>query len=92
MNLLEIMDWDNNKTTTDIDLDDLKQISRIEILVLTGDEIVTVHFKDGSEKTYDSSHSRLNDFYDGQIVIYDEAIGLDRLEEFQKRKTSYDLL
>lgn len=92
MNLLEIMDWDNNRTTTDIDLDDLSQISRIEILVLTGDEIATIHYKDGTEKEYDSSKGRLRDFYDGHIVIYDEAIELDRLEEFQKRRTSYDLL
>ena len=46
-NCLEIMDYKNKKVKTNIDLDKLDEIQRVEIRVITGDEICKVQYKNG---------------------------------------------
>lgn len=56
---------------------------RIHVLVLSGDEIVTVD----SAFTYDASDCRMEHFYDGQYEIT-----RDRFEEWNNRTCAYGYL
>ena len=42
----------------------------MQVNVVTGDEILNVTYKDGSEKRFDSSDDRTRDFYDGNYELY----------------------
>lgn len=68
---LRIYDYKNR--AKDIELPD-KEIQTIEVTVLSGDEVVEVTFKDGSVEEYDSSDSRLMDFYDGSYEVAEDMI------------------
>ena len=68
---LRIYDYKNK--AKDIELPD-KEIQTIYVTVLTGDEVVEVTFKDGSIEEYDSSDSRLIDYYDGSYEVAEDMI------------------
>ena len=55
--------------------------------VLSGDEVLTITYKDGSQKTYDSSNCRLQGYYDGEVNI-----PLEHLEEISEIPNSYGML
>ena len=86
---LEIMDYKNNKVKTEIDLDKLDKIQKIEIKVITGDEICKVKYKNGKEEIFDSSNSRMNSFYDYEYTLYDALTGKNLINKFLERKDSY---
>lgn len=85
------MDYKNKKVKTNIDLDKLDEIQRIEIRVITGDEICKIQYKDGKEEFFDSSNSRLTDYYDYEYTLYDALTNKNLIEKFLKRKSSYDI-
>ncbi len=86
---LQIMNYCNDKI--DVDVGELDDISTISILVLSGDEIITVKKKNGSMIEEDSDrHLRTVNFYDGEYIIYDPSNGVNVLDEWAKRKNSYD--
>ena len=89
-NYLEIMDYKGQKVKTNIDLDRLEDIQRIEIEITTGDEICRVQYKNGKREIYDSSNSRNADFYDGEYTLYDVLDNTNLLKEFLNRTDSYD--
>ena len=89
MKTLKIMDYDNNVVDTGLELD-LDKILRIDIEVLSGDEVATVTFTDGKKKTYDSSDCRIMDFYDGEYTIYSKSEGINIIDKWEKRESSYD--
>lgn len=74
-----------------VDVGDIDTIESMMITVISGDEILTVSYKNGTEETFDSSDSRIMDFYDGEYAIYDEKAGINGFdnEEFMNRNTSY---
>ena len=89
MKTLVIMDWDNKTTDTGVNLDNLDDILRIDIDVVTGDEIATVTYKDGRKEKYDSSNCRMRDFYDFGYCLYGPEE--NNLERFNKRSSSYEV-
>lgn len=86
---LRLMDYAGRSKTFEIG--DIEEIARITITVISGDEIATVIYKGYSSKEFDSSNSRMADFYDDEYDIYDVTSGLNLLDdpEFKNRKTSY---
>lgn len=90
MTTLKIMDYKGELTDTGVSLDNLEDILRIDLDVVTGDEIATVIYKNGEREVYDSSSNRLQDFYDCGYCLY--GAGVNRLEEFERRKSSYDMM
>lgn len=89
MNLI-IMDYKNTEYDTGVSLDDLSTIDNIQITVVTGDEIATVTYKDGRSEQFDSSTSRMMNFFDNNYTLYSNSI--NRIEEFNKRKDSYGII
>ena len=88
MKELILLDFDNNKTKTGIDLDDLGEVLRIDIRVISGDEMARITYKNGEVKTSDgTTEPRLMDFNDGDYCIY-QADGINRIDEWLKRKDS----
>jgi len=91
MNLI-IMDYLDNKIDTGVSLDDIEQsdILRIEIDVVTGDEIATITRIDGSNEQFDSSHSRIANLADYYYPIYIKS-KLNIISQFNSRKNSYTM-
>lgn len=86
---IQIMNCFDDKIA--VDIGELNEISEISILVLSGDEILKVLKKDGSTIEEDSDrHNRMMDFYDGEYRIYDSYKGINRIDEWAKRKDSND--
>ena len=57
----KIYDYENKPTEFDTGN---KEIESILVKVITGDEIATVIFTDGTKKTYDSSTDRITNYFD----------------------------
>lgn len=84
---IQIMNCYDDKI--DVDIGELSEISEISVLVLSGDEILKVWKKDGSTFEEDSDrHDRQNSFYDGEYRIYDSEKGINKIDEWVKRKDS----
>ena len=93
MRPLELMNYRNERLNTDIDLDRLDEISDIHICVISGDEIATVFYNDKTTVTIDSDdltkcNPRIHDDYDGCYILYSAKMGINRLDEFEKRESS----
>lgn len=86
---LEIMDYANEKTKTNIDINKLEDILRIDIEVITGDEICTVIYKNGEKDKFDSSKNRMANYFDCEYCLYSNEE--NHIDEFLKRKNSYDI-
>ena len=69
--LMRIYDYKNRPK--DINLPD-KEIHMINVIVVTGDEIVTVRFSDGSLEKHDSSDRRITDYFDGAYDVTGDKI------------------
>jgi len=84
---IQIMNCCDDKI--DVDIGELSEISEISVLVLSGDEILKVWKKDGSTLKEDSDrHGRHISFYDGEYRIYDSEKGINKIDEWVKRKDS----
>lgn len=73
------------------EIGELKDIKIIRILVLSGDEIANVMYKDGERASLDSCDTRCEDFFDTSYDVYVEGY-LNRLNDpnFVNRQGSYD--
>lgn len=87
---MEITLFDFESETKTFDIGDLDSISEIEILVLSGDEIALVWYKDHTSKQFDSSDSRIIDYYDGSYIVYNVANETNFVDAWKERKDSYD--
>lgn len=76
MVVFKYYDYNNQPNLVEIVEHDRKDIKAISVTVLTGDEIVTLYWNDGSCIEYDSDN-RLLDYYDGGYVILTEE-GINR--------------
>ena len=75
------------------DIGSIEDIIRIEIEVVTGDEVATVVYDDYSIKYFDSAHDRIADYYHGSYEIYNFQTGLNLLESWKDRTSdTYDSL
>lgn len=64
--IFKIYDWKNK--AKEIDVGD-REINSIKVEVITGDEIITINFNDGTSLNYDSSNVRNIDYYDGEYSV-----------------------
>lgn len=85
----EIIIRDYAGKTTKINVEKFENVLKIDVTVISGDEILRVLYEDLSEITYDSSDCRIMDFYDGYFSIYKKG-KLDLIDKFSKRISSYD--
>jgi len=76
---------------TNVDIGDIDNIASMHIRVLTGDEVLTVTYKDYSVDHFDSSDCRMEDFFDEEYDVYNINTGVNLLEDkaFMERTTSY---
>lgn len=63
--------YDHNHKLTIVDPGEINTISSISVQTLSGDQVLCVKYKDGNQKHFDSSNSRIFNFDDGGTVIYD---------------------
>lgn len=83
--IVTIHDWQNEGK--DITIEDFENVKKIVCTVLTGDEVLNVHYENNIVVTFDSSEDRNTDYNDGMVVI-----PLDRLDEFSSIANSYEML
>lgn len=88
--IIDLIDWKDEKHP--VDIGDLDNIEEMFIKVVTGDEILHVLYKDGTDKFFDSSEDRMADFDDGIYPIYVSGLWCIDKDKFINRKTSYDIL
>lgn len=69
--IITIYDYGNKPKQ--IELPD-KKISRIEVLVLSGDETGFVEFTDGDRVRFDASDTRCTSYFDGYYIVEGEDI------------------
>lgn len=79
--------YDYRDTPVEITIPNYEDVIAASCEVLSGDEVLTITYKDGSHKTYDSSDCRLHGYYDGEVDI-----PLEHLEEISEIPNSYDML
>lgn len=87
--IINIVDYKDERIK--VDIGDIENIDYIHVDVLTGDELITAWYKDGTYKDLDSSQCRLKDYYDGEYEVPSEQIekwsnmpgsSYDRMERF----------
>lgn len=79
---ITLLDYDDNVKTFEIG--ELNDIRRINIKILSGDEVAFVYYKDGSTKRFDSSNGRVIDCYIGECCIYDIADGTNIIDAWKE--------
>lgn len=87
---IELMNYLGKKVVFEVG--NLEDIARIVIDVKAGDEVMTVYYKDYTDREFDSSDCRRFDFNDGHYILYDFRTPYDSLldvPEFINRKDSY---
>jgi len=62
---------------TKVVIKDFENVSSIFVFVVSGDEVLSVLYKDGHTERFDSSDCRVTDYYDGGYNV-----PLDKLDEF----------
>lgn len=67
---MKIYIYDYAKTSKEVELKDVENITRIEIDVLSWDEVLRVERKWWKRESYDSSSTRLMSFQDDYYLIY----------------------
>lgn len=83
---LMVMAYTDELFETDIDMAD---IDSMIVEVVTGDEVVTVNLKDGTQKQIDadelSGYGRAEDYFDGSYGVHPEDF-----EKWMSRTSTYD--
>ena len=68
----------------------IEDVDHIEVSVISGDELIDIHLKNGDTRFFDSAdladNRRIYGFYDGSYTVTSK-----NLERWNKRKSSYDL-
>ena len=90
--VIKILDYKSRGK--EVDVGELKDIRKMTVDVITGDEILNVTYKDGSYKRFDSSDDRTRAFYDGNYELYNtetepEINELDNPEWLNRTNYSY---
>lgn len=75
------------KQPTEVVIPKIKSVVLIICKIISGDEVLTVYYKDKTSKIFDSGeYTRSASYYDGEIVI-----PVERLDEFSEIKNPYNL-
>ena len=90
-NTMKIYIYDYANRAKQIEISNIEWISRVELERVTDDEILTIEWKGGVRKRYDSWSGRLNNFYEGSELIYN-AIDHEKsvLENWLKNRQTKD--
>lgn len=72
---IKLHDYSGRAKAVEVDLTD---VSTVDIITLSGDQVAVVTGKDGSVEMLDSSDARCHDFFDGIMRIYDSCWGYDQ--------------
>lgn len=67
---IKIYDYANRET----EINTKEDIEKIEVIVISGDEIIKIFFLDGTFEKFDSSKSRIINYFDGEYTIETEKI------------------
>lgn len=67
-------------------------VDSLFITVISGDEELTVLYKDGRVEVFDSCLDRREDYFDGRYCIYSRNIDFTNYEEFANSTDVYDRL
>ena len=65
--------YDYNDKATEVDTGD-KEIKELFVQVLSGDEVVTVDYDDGTKETFDSSTNRLVSYVEESYIVQKDRI------------------
>lgn len=89
--IINIVDYKDERKK--VDIGDIENIDYLYVDVLTGDEVISVWYKDGTYDYWDSSVDRGTVYYDGEYDVPSEQIekwsnmpgsSYDRMERFIK--------
>lgn len=87
---MEITIFDYNGNSTNCLIRPLSQVASISLVVVSGDEVLQVHYKDNETEDFDSSRDRCVDYFDGGYTVYDDGINLLGNEDWLSSCNSYD--
>ena len=80
--------YDYQGTPVEIEIKDFEEVISAYCEVISGDEILTVIYKDGSKATFDAYPSgRIHGYEDGEVEI-----PLDKIDEISNIADSYEML
>lgn len=80
--------YDYNDSAVAITIPDFENVIAASCEVISGDEILTIRYADGSTKVFDSCpNGRIHGYYDGEVEI-----PLDHLDEISDISNSYEML
>ena len=65
-------------------------VDSLFITIISGDEELTVLYKDGRAEVFDSCDDRREDYYDGRYCIYNRNIDFTNYEEFVDSADVYE--
>ena len=65
--------YNNNNEETKVDTGD-KEILFINVILISGDEIIRVYYKDQTTETYDSGRMRFHNLYDYSYILLPEVL------------------
>lgn len=65
--------YNYNNEPTEVDTGD-KEILFINVILISGDEIIRVYYKDQTTETYDSGRMRFHNLYDYSYILLPEDI------------------
>ena len=83
----ELTIYDYDQEPVKIEIPDYEKVTEVSCEVISGDEVLTVTYEDGSEVTFDSSQDRLHDYDDGFVNI-----PLTLIDKISDIPNSYDML
>lgn len=84
-----LIDWAGRNT--EVDVGNFEEIAAMRIMVISGDEVLLVIYKDYTTERFDSSSDRIGHCLDNEYEIYNIESGLNLLEneDFMNRTDSY---
>lgn len=83
---LNVMNWQHEITKSfEVNLQD---VLRIDVVVETGDETMTIIYKDGDIEKH-SAYTATRCYYDGEYCIYFPNKGVNEIDAFMERKDTY---
>jgi len=84
-----LLDYSGAKKNIDINF---KDVDFATIVVVSGDEILDVVFKNGESHSFDSSEDRIFDFFDGSYVLISKGEWRIDPDKWNLRISSYDYI
>ena len=88
---IRLVDYKGDDTV--VEIGELDTIAKMTIKVVTGDEILTVIYKDYRVREFDSCYTRNTDYFDDEYIIYDFTRPEESLllhdDDFNHRHNTY---